>query len=150
VLALAALIAIVWVLVRDAQLVLNVFLGVLGVAALLALAGLGLVRVTRGLRGGVGGAWRYGLANGSRRGAESVVQIVAFGLGLMVLLLLAVVRNDLLHDWRRSLPTDVPNNFLINIRPDERVALLGYLDAHRLGHPQLYPMIRARMTQVNG
>jgi putative ABC transport system permease protein len=56
----------------------------------------------------------------SRRGAGSVVQIVAFGLGLMVLLLLAVVRGDLLADWRRSLPADVPNNFLINIRPEER------------------------------
>ena len=44
----------------------------------------------------MGVAWRYGLANVSRRGGGSVVQIVAFGLGLMMLLLLAVVRGDLL------------------------------------------------------
>ena len=60
-------------------------------------AGSALVRAHRRLRGGVGVAWRYGLANVSRRGGGSVVQIVAFGLGLMVLLLLAVVRGDLLR-----------------------------------------------------
>jgi len=82
--------------------VLSVLTGVLGVGLILTLAGFALVRLTGRLRVGVGVAWRYGLANVSRRGAGSVVQIVAFGLGLMVLLLLAVVRGDLLNDWRRS------------------------------------------------
>ncbi len=85
----------------------------------------------------------------SRRGAGSVVQIVAFGLGLMVLLLLAVVRSDLLNDWRRSLPADVPNNFLINIRPDERSSLQEFLSLHHFGSPAMYPMVRARMTSIN-
>ena len=77
------------------------------------------MRALAPLRGGVGVAWRYGLANIARRGRDSVVQIVAFGLGLMVLLLLALVRNDLLEEWRASLPDDAPNYFMINIRPDE-------------------------------
>jgi putative ABC transport system permease protein len=148
-LALGALVAILWSLVHDTELVLGVLAGVLGVGLALALAGFGLVRLTGRLRGGVGVAWRYGLANVSRRGGGSVVQIVAFGLGLMVLLLLAVVRGDLLADWRRSLPANVPNNFLINIRPDERQALQNFLDAHQFGKPALYPMIRARMTAIN-
>ena len=93
--ALAALFAILWSLVRDTELVVSVLAGVLGVGLALTLAGYGLVRITGRLRGGVGVAWRYGLANVSRRGGGSVVQIVAFGLGLMMLLLLAVVRGDL-------------------------------------------------------
>jgi len=149
-LALAALIAILWSLVRDTELVASVFAGVLGVGLLLTMAGYGLVRLTGRLRGGVGVAWRYGLANVSRRGGGSVVQIVAFGLGLMVLLLLAVVRGDLLADWRRSLPGNVPNNFLINIRPDERQSLAQFLRSHGLGQPQMYPMVRARITAING
>jgi putative ABC transport system permease protein len=149
VLALGALLAILWSLVHDTELVFEVMAGVLGVGLVLALAGFGLVRLTGRLRGGVGVAWRYGLANVSRRGAGSVVQIVAFGLGLMVLLLLAVVRGDLLTDWRRSLPPDVPNNFLVNIRPDERQSLQQFLDAHHFGKPTLYPMVRARMTAIN-
>ncbi len=148
-LALAALLAILWSLVRDTELVLSVLAGVLGVGVVLTLSGFALVRLTGRLRGGVGVAWRYGLANVSRRGAGSVVQIVAFGLGLMVLLLLAVVRGDLLNDWRRSLPADVPNNFLINIRPDERNALQEFLTSHHFGSPAMYPMVRARMTAVN-
>ena len=148
-LALAALAAILWSLVRDAQLVFYVLGGVLGVGCVLAAAGYGLVRLTGRLRGGVGVAWRYGLANVSRRGTGSVVQIVAFGLGLMVLLLLAVVRSDLLADWRRSLPTNVPNNFLINIRPEERETLDRFLQSRGMGSPQMYPMVRARMTAIN-
>ncbi len=147
---LGALLAIVWVLVRDSLLVAYLFAGVLAVAAVLGLAGAGLVFLTHRLRGGVGVAWRYGLANVSRRGADSVVQIVAFGLGLMVLLLLAVVRGDLLQDWRRTLPDNVPNNFLINIKPDERAPLLAYLQDRHLGTPPLYPMVRARIVGVNG
>jgi putative ABC transport system permease protein len=148
-LALAALFAILWSLVRDTELVLYVLAGVLGVGLVLTLAGYGLVRLTGRLRGGVGVAWRYGLANVSRRGGDSVVQIVAFGLGLMVLLLLAVVRGDLLADWRHSLPADVPNNFLINIRPEERASLHEFLQSRGLGQPQMFPMIRARITAIN-
>jgi putative ABC transport system permease protein len=150
VLALVSLAAILWVLVRDTELVAAVFVGMLAVGLVLALAGYGLVRLTGRLRGGVGVAWRYGLANVSRRGNGSVVQIVAFGLGLMMLLLLAVVRGDLLADWRRSLAVDVPNNFLINIRPEEIKPMQDFLAAHGFGNPQMYPMVRARITAING
>jgi putative ABC transport system permease protein len=148
--AVGALFAILWSLVRDTELVVGLLAGVLGVGAVLAVAGYGLVRLTGRLRGGVGVAWRYGLANVSRRGGGSVVQIVAFGLGLMVLLLLAVVRGDLLTDWRRSLPGDVPNNFLVNIAPDERAPLEAFLKSRGFGTPQMYPMVRARMIAING
>src|ERR1039457_2871554 len=90
-----------------------------------------------------------GRNSGSRRGGASVVQIVAFGLGLMMLLLLAVVRGDLLADWRRSLPANVPNNFLINIQPDERRPLEEFLKSHGFVDPPMYPMVRARITAIN-
>jgi len=70
-LALAALFAILWSMVRDTELVLSVLAGVLAVGVVLTLAGYGLVRLTSRLRGGVGVAWRYGLANVSRRGTGS-------------------------------------------------------------------------------
>ncbi|MGP0055750.1 MAG: ABC transporter permease, partial [Steroidobacteraceae bacterium] len=149
VLAFGSLFAILWALVRDGELVVTVLAGVLGVGLVLSLAGYVLVRITGRLRGAVGVAWRYGLANVSRRGGASVVQIVAFGLGLMMLLLLAVVRGDLLADWRRSLPADVPNNFLINIQPGERRPLEEFLKSHGFGEPLMYPMVRARITAIN-
>jgi putative ABC transport system permease protein len=151
-LAAAALTGVLYALVRDVRLVSYVAAGVLVVGAVLYGAGRLLVTATRGLRGGVrvGVAWRYGLANVARRGRESSVQIVAFGLGLTVLLLLAVVRDDLLDSWRSSLPPDAPNHFLINIPPDETAALVEFLRAHGVATPRLAPWVRARLTQVNG
>jgi len=147
--AVAALFAILWIWVRDGALVVDVSAGVLIAGAALTAAGYGLVRLTGRLRGGVGVAWRYGLANISRRGAASVVQIVAFGLGLTILLLLAVVRGDVLADWRSSLGKGVPNNFLINIRPQDVQPLEQFLGAHGMGRAQMYPMVRARITAID-
>jgi putative ABC transport system permease protein len=40
-------------------------------------------------------------------------------LGFMALLLLTVVRGDLLDAWRRAVPPEAPNRFVINIQPDQ-------------------------------
>jgi putative ABC transport system permease protein len=136
-------------MVRDARLVTVVAAGIGGTFAALALAGWLLVKALTPLRRGVGVAWRYGLANIARRGRDSVVQIVAFGLGLMVLLLLALVRDDLLEDWRASLPADAPNYFMINIRPDEGEAIRAFFRERSLPPTELVPLVRARLTAVN-
>jgi putative ABC transport system permease protein len=145
----AILLMLLW-LIRDLGLVLGVAAGMGGTLAALLGAGWLLVRSLSRLRARVGVAWRYGLANIARRGRESIVQIVAFGLGLMVLLLLAVVRTDLLEDWRASLPDNIPNHFLINIRPDERAAVQEFFVERGVAQPKLFPMIRARLTAING
>jgi putative ABC transport system permease protein len=145
----AILLMLLW-LIRDLGLVLGVAAGMGGTLAALLGAGWLLVRSLSRLRARVGVAWRYGLANIARRGRESIVQIVAFGLGLMVLLLLAVVRTDLLEDWRASLPDNIPNHFLINIRPDERAAVQEFFVDRGVAQPKLFPMIRARLTAING
>jgi putative ABC transport system permease protein len=149
-LAVAALLGVLFWLVRDAKLVAYVAAGIAVTLAVLYGAGFLLVMLAGRLRGAVGVAWRYGLANLARRGRESVVQVVAFGLGLMVLLLLAVVRNDLLEDWRASLPENTPNFFMINIPTDELEQFGQFVEGRGLPKPQLFPMIRARMTAING
>lgn len=148
--ALGALIALLAWLVRDAELLLYVFGGIFVTFAVLMLAGWLLVRALNGLRGNVGISWRYGMANIARRGRDSVIQIVAFGLGLMVLLLLAVVRNDLMQEWRASLPEDAPNYFMINIRPDQTTDVRDYFAQHSVAPPKLVPMVRARLTKISG
>ncbi len=149
-LALAALLGVLYWLVRDGWLVVYVAAGVGGTLAVLFAAGWLLVRLAGRMRGAVGVAWRYGLANLARRGRESIVQVVAFGLGLMVLLLLAVVRNDLLEDWRASLPEDTPNYFMVNIPATETGAFAEFIGERGLPRPNLFPMIRARLTGING
>jgi putative ABC transport system permease protein len=63
--------------------------------------------------------WRTGLANIRRRSMGSVLQVSAIGLGLLSLILLTLVRNDLLTTWQRTLPADAPNRFLVNIQTDQ-------------------------------
>jgi putative ABC transport system permease protein len=146
---LAIVFLIYWVL-RDVR----VFLGFVGGLALfvvvVAAAGWALVWLTNHFRGTVGVSWRYGIANLGRRRTESVVQLTAFAHGLMMLLLLAVVRNDLLNDWRRSLPADTPNFFFINIPPDEHQNFEQFLLERGAQRARALPMVRARMTHING
>lgn len=138
-----------WI-VRDTRLMLGIAGGLAVTFAVLGAAGWGLVRSLQNFRGAAGVAWRYGLANLSRRGRESVVQIVAFGLGIMVLLLLTLVRNDLMDSWRASLPENAPNQFLINIQPQEVDEMAAFLAEQGIDAPRFTPMVRARMTKLNG
>ncbi len=135
---------------RDPRLASWVFGGTLGTLLLLG-AGAGLLlRLLAPLRSRVGVAWRYGLASVLRRGRQSVAQTVAFGLGVMVLLLLTLVRGQLIESWRASLPTDAPNQFLINIQPDDRAGVERFFTAHGLEAPRLYPMVRGRLIAIDG
>jgi putative ABC transport system permease protein len=149
-LAATAVFALLYWIARDARLVSYVAGGVAVTFATLAVAGAILVKLLARLRGGVGVAWRYGLANISRRGRDSIVQIVAFGLGFMVLLLLALVRNDLLRDWQASLPAGAPNYFMINIRPDAGDAVRAFFAQRGLPPTELVPLVRARLASING
>ena len=130
--------------------------GVVSTLLVLAAGAWLLVRALTALRQRVGVAWRYGLANIARRAHASVVQVVAFGIGIMVLLLLTLVRGDLLAAWQNTLPPYAPNQFLINILP-EQVPLLQEFLAQRArdrGMPEvapvLRPMVRGRLVAVNG
>lgn len=148
-LAVAALGALVYWSVRDLTLLTVIVGGTFVTGAVLYGAGRLLVRVLASRRGGVGVAWRYGLANVARRGANSAIQIVAFGLGLMVLLVLTLVRNDLLAGWRTTLDTEAPNHFLINIQGPDRAGIAALLEDAGVAAPQFVPLVRARLTHVN-
>ncbi|MCP5329015.1 MAG: FtsX-like permease family protein [Sinobacteraceae bacterium] len=148
--AVIAVVLLIWWVTRDLKIFAGFVVGLAAFIALLSFAGVLLVRAASALRGTVGVSWRYGIANLSRRRGESVIQIVAFGLGIMVLLMLAVVRNDLLMDWRRSLPPDLPNVFFINIPPADRDPFVDFLQDSGARTSRVLPMIRARLTQLNG
>jgi len=145
----AVIMLLQWLL-GDFGLVASLAAGMAVMLVVLGLAGLLLVRLSAGFRGVVGVSWRYGLANLSRRGRESIVQVVAFGLGLMVLILLTLVRNDLMESWRASLPADTPNQFMINIQPSEVPGIRRFFIANGLPEPHFVPLVRARMTAING
>jgi putative ABC transport system permease protein len=77
------------------------------------------------------------------------VQIVALGLGLSALLLLAIIRGDLIDDWRNRLPKNAPNYFFVNIPPDEREDFRTLLASEGGTLSRMLPMIRGRMVAIN-
>ena len=148
-LSLAAVLALLYRSVGDARMLLILVGGIVVIAGALYLVGRGLVAVIGRARSGVGVAWRYGLANVARRGRDSAVQVVAFGLGITVLLLLTIVRTDLLEGWRASLDENAPNHFLINIQPHEVDAVGALFAENDIEVPAFTPLVRARMTTIN-
>jgi putative ABC transport system permease protein len=149
-LGVALLVALMFWQAGEWRLGLYVVGGSLATLALLGLAGLALVRALGGLRRRVGVSWRFGLANITRRPASSALQVAGFGLGVMALLLLTLVRADLFREWQGRLPPDTPNRFIINIQPDQVEPVRAFLTARGLEAPGLYPMIRGRLVAIHG
>jgi putative ABC transport system permease protein len=146
---LLAIAGVVYGALDDIRLSFWFLVGVAVAVAALAVGGLTLVRLAARVRGTAGAAWRYGIANLARRRAESTTQIVAFGLGLMLLLALAILRDDLIVDWRASLPADVPNYFFVNIASDQRAQFQQELQAQGAHVTRLLPVIRGRLVAIN-
>ncbi|MBK7765870.1 MAG: FtsX-like permease family protein [Sulfuritalea sp.] len=133
---------------RLGLIVLVGFMIALGFFALMARLLLATLSRLRPAGGGYG--WRHGLANLRRRLAATLVQAVALALGLTALLLLTVARGDLLDSWLARVPSNAPNRFAINIQPDQRGAIADFFKARGLPAPELEPMVRGRLVQVNG
>lgn len=149
VIAVCAVIALLWWHIGDDKLAARLIGGLF--AAILLFAGISrlLVAALTPLRFRMKGSWRYGLASLSRNPATTTIQLTGFGLGITALLLLAMVRIDLINSWQRALPQDTPNQFLINIQPDEMQGVRQLLSERELKMSGPYPMVRARLIKVN-
>jgi putative ABC transport system permease protein len=95
----------------------------------------------------IGVNWRFGLSNLARRAKTSSTQLTAFGLGLMALLLLGVVRVDLLNTWQAGLPEGTPNHFIINIQETDLKEFQK--QTHTQLYENLYPMAVGRFIAIN-
>ncbi|TVS16236.1 MAG: FtsX-like permease family protein [Gammaproteobacteria bacterium] len=144
-----SLILLVWY-ADSLQLAGWLILGTFGtVVVLLGVAYL-LLRTGRILGMQAGSSWRIALAALQRRRRENSVQIVVFGIAIMLLLILYLLRTALLEEWRGQMPEDAPNHFVLNIAPDEVAPLTAMLDEHATGADTFYPMMRGRIVAVNG
>ena len=148
--AIGAIVALLWLQAGDFTLAIYVLVSVaLTVLVLGSLAWL-LVLTLAPMKRSVGTAWRFGLGNVARRRMGSVAQAVALGQALLALLLLMVSRNDLLDSWRTQLKPGTPNQFLINVLPEQVDPLKAFFAAHDIEAPALIPMARARLVELNG
>jgi len=135
---------------RDIKLGLYMLAGLIVTVITLALSAYLLLLLLKTIKPSQHKSWWFGLRNIIRRPVSSVVQMIAFGLGIMALLVLGLIRGDLLDEWHASIPEDAPNRFIVNIHPDQVEELKANFAQANLPQPMLYPMIRARLTEING
>ena len=107
------------------------------------------------LRGGrlagmqAGSLWRLALAGLQRRRRENVAQIMIFGLAIMLLLILVLIRTSLLDEWRQQIPENAPNHFVMNVTRDQVDPMQTLLEEHTDYEGTLFPMMRGRIEAVN-
>lgn len=81
---------------------------------------------------------------------STLSQLSAFSLSFMLLAMLLVLRGDLLDRWQQQLPAESPNYFLLNIAPEQVMPVKAFLAEHMVIPEAFYPIVRARLTDING
>lgn len=94
--------------------------------------------------------WRLGLSAIVRRRWQSVFQVQVFSMALMLVAIIYLTRTSLLGDWQTQLPDNAPNHFLINISEEQVTAVNNYFNTESVVTSGLYPMVRGRLTHING
>ena len=123
--------------------------GAVVLALLCGLVGWGLLRVLKGLTIKAL-PLRLAVNRLLRQPWQTLSQLAAFSLSFMLLALLLVLRGDLLDRWQQQLPPESPNYFLINIAPEQLEPMKAFLAERQIVPESFYPIVRARLTQING
>lgn len=120
-------------------------IGILAGAARMLLRGLRALPVPRAL------SVRQALGNIQRPGGQTLGVMVAVGVGVMVILAIALLQHALVRQVGENRPSDSPNFFFIDIQPDQANAF-GELVHRRTGDvaPDLTPLVRSRIHAING
>lgn len=148
--ALGALGLIMWRLSLDLVLTFALLGG--GVIAALVLGGL-LLLLLKSLRRMLARAslpWRLGLGQLLRHPLAAAGQSLAFGLILLSMALIALLRGELLDTWQNQLPKNAPNYFALNILPADKQAFTNHLIAVSAQSAPLYPVVPGRLISING
>jgi len=146
---LLAIFGLVWLYAGELVLVGALLGGLILLLGVLALFGLVLMAVLRRISGG-GNAWRLAFVGLYRHRQASLAQLAVFAMTIMLAATLILVRTSLLNDWQTQLPEDAPNHFLINIAPDAVEEVEAFWEDRGTPLENLYPMVRGRMTELNG
>ncbi len=149
---LAALIAILAIAtaVRP-QMAAGYIAGSLLVFGIFRLAGALIVRGLRLLPRPRQPLLRLALANLYRPGAPTTGALLSLGLGLTVLVAVALLEHNLKHQIEQVLPEEAPGYYFIDIQPNQAEAFQKLIQGHPgVGVVQRVPMLRGRIVALAG
>jgi putative ABC transport system permease protein len=126
--------------------------GFVVIAGVLWAAGWALVKATRPLRRARWFALRHAALHLDRPGNQTKLVLLAVGLGCFFIVGVRAVQSNLLEQFSFDLAEDTPDMFLIDIQQDQATPLEAFLSPRvpRGGEPRLLPVLRARVTGVEG
>ena len=133
---------------------LYVVAGFVGVAVALHVIGRVLVTAVRPLAASRRFALRHAVLNLTRPGNQTRVVLLAVGLGSFFIIGVHAIQTNLLAGFALELREDMPDMFLIDIQQDQADGVRARLEQSgagiRGGSAQLIPVLRARVTGVQG
>ncbi len=139
-----------WFYTRNLTLTLSIIAGS-GIVMIIAALGIsGLFRVIVSWLPRFPINLRAGIRNFLRRRREAVAQTMAFGLTIMAMLVVVLLRTELVTTWQSTIPEDAPNHFVLNIQSSETDDYMSFAQQEKIKVDRLYPVIRGRLTRVNG
>lgn len=94
--------------------------------------------------------WRQALRRLYHQRQETLLQLATFTLTFTALLLVARSGQQLLDTWQMRFPEDRPDHFAIDIQPQEQSSFLQALNEAGIEHSDLYPIVRGRLSEING
>jgi putative ABC transport system permease protein len=93
---------------------------------------------------------RLALANLHRPGASTRQIVLSLGIGLSVLVAVAMVEDNLGHQIDDRLPAEAPGFFFIDIQPAQLTGLSAIVHDLPGARIEAVPMMRGRITRLNG
>ena len=94
---------------------------------------------------------RLALANLYRPGATTASVVASLGLGLAVLVAVALIHGNLMNELNASIPQRAPSFFFIDIQPDQIEPFDRLLDGMKdVSEVRQVPSLRGRITALNG
>ncbi|UNM97237.1 ABC transporter permease [Ignatzschineria rhizosphaerae] len=147
--ALLALFLIMWQLSLNISLTLALLGGAILMVILLGTALYFSVRFLRRVLSRASFVWRMALGQTLRNPVKSMGQIVAFGVILMTMALVMMLRGELLQTWQDQLPPDAPNYFAMNIMEEDRAPFREHVATLSPNISPFYPMVAGRLTAIN-
>ena len=96
-------------------------------------------------------AVRHAMGNVQRPGNYTLGMTVAIGIGVMVVVTVALVKSSLLVALGERIPEDAPTFFFIDVQPDQRERFERVMQREASTAPyRLTPVVRSRLGAIDG
>ncbi len=146
---LLLIVALMWIYTGNIVLTLGMVAGSAVVIAVAALVIGGIFRLLGRALFLIPTSIRAGVRNFLRRQKGTVIQTMVFGLTIMTMLVVLMLRTELVSTWQETVPENAPNHFVLNIQSHETDAWADFTARQGIAAERLYPVVRGRLIRIN-